>query len=224
MEKAKNAEEYIEQQRMAISSNPECGTSHYNLGVGLLGLRKFEEAEKEFFAALECSPSLAEAYVQLGGICLNRGDLDGCLAFNQQAVKARPGFSEGYGNIGFVHMQKGNIDDAIVALERATFFNFRFIQAFTTLANAYLIKGDIEKCIETNKKALELEPDFAVAHNNLTIAYLEKGDDVSAVWHCDRAVALAYEVAPEILDEIQEIKARLKPAQVGSDSDGAATP
>jgi tetratricopeptide (TPR) repeat protein len=209
MEKPKNVEEYINQQRSAVASNPECGNSHYNLAVGLLGLRKFDEAEKELLQAIECSPGLAEAYVQLGGICLQRGDLDGCLAYNQKAVKVRPGFSEGHGNIGFVHMQQGNLDEAIAALERATFFNFRFIQAFATLANAYLMKGDIEKCIETNKKVLDLEPDFAVVHNNLAIAYLETGDDASAVWHAERAVELGYEVAPEIVSEIQDCKNRL---------------
>ena len=44
MEKAKNAEEYIAIQQSAIARNPECGTSHYNLAVALLGQRKFEEA------------------------------------------------------------------------------------------------------------------------------------------------------------------------------------
>ena len=68
MAQAKNAEEYIATQRLAIASNPECGTSHYNLAVGLLGLGKFDEAEKELLEAISCSPNLAEAYVQLGGI------------------------------------------------------------------------------------------------------------------------------------------------------------
>ena len=95
MEKAKNVQEYIALQRKAIASNPECGTSHYNLGVALMGLKKYEEAEKHFHEAIDCSPGLAEAYVQLGGIRLQQGDLEGCLAYNQRAVKARPGFSEG---------------------------------------------------------------------------------------------------------------------------------
>ena len=127
MEKAKNVEEYIARHRQAIASNPECGTSHYNLAVALMGLKKYDEAQKHLFEAIDCSPGLAEAYVQLGAIRLQQGDLDGCLAYNQKAVKARPGFSEGHGNIGFVHLQKGDIDEAIKSLERATTFNFRFI-------------------------------------------------------------------------------------------------
>lgn len=204
MAEIKTLEKYILQQRAALASNPDCGTTHYNLGVALLSQKKIKEAEKAFFDAIDCSPGLAEAYVQLGGICLQRGDLDGCLDFNSRAVKARPGFSEGHGNIGFVHLQKGNIDEAIAALERATAFNFRFIQALTTLANAYLMKGRVEDSITSNLKALEIEPDFPVAHNNLAIAYLEKGDYELAGKHCDQAVSLGYGVAEEIRREIEE--------------------
>ena len=110
MTKAKNVQEYIAHQRAAIATNPECGTSHYNLAIGLLGLKKYEEAEKELLTAVECSPNLAEAYVQLGGICLQRGDIEGCLKYNKMSVQARAGFSEGYGNIGFAQLQLGNFN------------------------------------------------------------------------------------------------------------------
>jgi tetratricopeptide (TPR) repeat protein len=138
MTKAKNVEDYIARQRAGIAQNPECGNSHYNLAVGLMGQKKYDEAEKELFEALECSPSLAEAYVLLGGICLQRRNLDGCLKYNKMAVKARPGFSEGYGNIGFVELQRGNLDEAIKNLERATAFNFRYVQAFANCFNQTL--------------------------------------------------------------------------------------
>lgn len=204
VEKPKNVDEFVAQQRAAVATNPECGTSHYNLAVGLLGKKQYAEAEQALFKAIECSPSLAEAYVLLGGIRLKDGDLDGCLQFNQQAVKARPGFSEGYGNIGFVQLQKGNVDKAIQALERATAFNFRFLQAFTTLASAYLMKGLVDQSIEAGLKAIKLEPNFPVAHNNLAIAYLQKGSFDLAKQHCDKAVALGYQVAPEIIRDISE--------------------
>jgi len=203
MTKAKNVHEYIARHRAAIAANPECGNSRYNLAVALLGLQKYDEAEKELLAAVHCSPSLAEAYVQLGGICLQRGDLEGCMAYNQSAIKARAGFSEGYGNIGFVHLQQGEIDEAIRFLKKAISFNANFLQAYATLANAYLMKGLLDESIAANLKVLELEPGFAVAHNNLAIAYLEKGDYGLALEHFDKAVELGYEVAPEMLAEIK---------------------
>lgn len=202
MEKAKNVEEYIAQQRQAIAANPECGTSHYNLAIGLLGQRKFDEAERALLEAIEHSPTLAEAYVQLGGICLSKGDLDGCLDFNVRATKTRAGFSEGYANIGFVLLQKGEVDDAIKNLQKAIAFNSNFLQAYTTLANAYLMKGLVDESIAANEKALRLEPEFSVAHYNLAIGFLEKGETAKAVEHFDRAVELGFEAAPEIAQEI----------------------
>ena len=69
------------------------------------------------------------------------------------------------------------------------------------------MKGDVDKSIEYGLKALKLAPDFAVAHNNLAIAYLEKGEKEKAIDHYDRAVALGYEVAPEIVAEIDRQRA-----------------
>ena len=202
MNKFKNAEEYIAAQREAIAANPDCGTSRYNLAVALMGQQQFEEAEKQLLAAIENSPGLAEAYVQMGALCLRRSDLDGCLDWNKRAVKARPGFSEGHGNIGFVYLQQGKLDEAIKSLERATHFNFRYVQAFATLATAYLMRGDVEQSIAACGKALKIQPDFPIAHNNLAIAYMEKGDFSQAIEHADRAQALGYEVAPRILEEL----------------------
>jgi tetratricopeptide (TPR) repeat protein len=60
----------------------------------------------------------------------------------------------------------------------------------------------VEKSIDACKKALKIEPDFPIAHNNLAIALMEKGDFKQAIEHADRAVALGYEVAPQILEEL----------------------
>jgi len=203
MQQAKNAKEYIAQHRAALASNPECGTSHYNLAVALLGIKEYGEAENELHAAIDCSPNLAEAFVQLGGLCLQRGDLDGCLEYNTHATKVRAGFSEGYGNIGFVQLQMGDVDEAIRSLQKAIVYNSKHLQAYATLANAYLRKGLIKESIITNLKILKLEPNFAVAHNNLAIAYLENKEYNMAVKHCDKAIELGYKVAPEILKEIE---------------------
>lgn len=202
MVKAKNADEYIAQLRSALEGNSECGTTHYNLAVALMGQRKYEEAEKELHDAVGYSPTLAEAYVQLGAICLQREDMDGCLYYNKQATKARAGFSIGYGNIGFIELQRGNIDEAIKNLQKAIVFNSLFLQAYTTLANAYLMKDLVYESIETSKKALEIEPNFPIAHNNLAIAYLENKEYKLAAEHIDKAISLGYEVAQELLDEI----------------------
>ena len=204
MVQARNVDEFIAKARAGVAVNPDCGNSHYNLAVGLLGKKMYEEAERELHAAVDCSPNLAEAYVLLGGICLQRGDLEGCLHYNKNAINSRAGFSEGHGNIGFVYLQMGKIEDAIYHLEKAVRWNPKFVQAFSNLANAYLMNGQLDESLEANFKTLELEPDFAVAHNNLAIVYLEKKMYDKAAEHCEKAKAMGYQVPAEIEAEIKK--------------------
>lgn len=208
----KNADEHIANLRQTLLSNPECGTTHYNLAVALLGKQEFAEAENVLHDAIDCSPTLAEAYVQLGGICLQRGDLEGCFRYNQRATKARAGFAEGYANMAFVLLQlvdgknakedEEKVDKAIKNLKKAIIHNKNFIQAYTTLGTAYFMKGLVEEGIKANQQALSVEPKFPIAHNNLAVAYLELKDYKRAIEHCDIAVDLGFEVNPAMLDEL----------------------
>ncbi|MCG8686994.1 MAG: tetratricopeptide repeat protein [Desulfobacterales bacterium] len=208
----KNADEHIAKLRYALAQNEECGTTHYNLAVALMGKQEFAEAEKELHEAIDCSPTLSEAYVLLGGLCLQRNDLEGCYRYNQSATKVRAGFAEGYGNMAYVLLQlvdgkdpkedEEKVDKAIKHLKKAIIHNKHFIQAYTTLGTAYFMKGLIEEGIKANQEALEVEPKFPVAHNNLAVAYLELEDYEKAIKHCDEAVSLGFEVKKELLDEL----------------------
>ncbi|MEA2059923.1 MAG: tetratricopeptide repeat protein [Thermodesulfobacteriota bacterium] len=207
-----NADERIAYLRSQLAANSECGTTHYNLAVALMGKEEYDEAEKELHDAVECSPTMAESYVLLGGLCLQRNDFEGCLRFNRYAVKARAGFAEGYSNIGFLLLQqcKGEdpkadeelVDQAIKNLKKAIIHNSRFVQAFTTLGNAYLMKGLIHESIQANLEAVKIQPDFPIAYNNLAVACLEKKDFEKAAEYCDKAESLGFNVSEGLKNEL----------------------
>ncbi|NOX32758.1 MAG: tetratricopeptide repeat protein [Deltaproteobacteria bacterium] len=208
----KDADEQIAILKGQLANNSECGTTHYNLAVALLGKQEYVEAEKELHEAIDCSPTLAEAYVLLGGICLRQKDLEGCYRFNQRATKARAGFAEGYGNMAFVLLQlvdgkdpkedEEKVDRAIKNLKKAIIHNKNFVQAYTTLGTAYFMKGLVPEGIKANLEAINIQPGFPVAHNNLSVAYLEVGEFDKAIHHCDKAEDLGFEVAQELKDEL----------------------
>jgi len=208
----KDVEARIADLRSKLASNTECGTTHYNLAVALMGIKEYDEAENVLHDAVECSPNLAEAYVLLGGLCLQRNDLEGCLRYNRHATKSRAGFAEGFGNIAFVLLQQCDgkdpvedtkkIDEAIKMLQKAIVHNSQFVQAYTTLGTAYFMKGLIKEAVEANKKAIKIEPDFPIAHNNLSVGYLELKDYKKAIEHCDKANELGYDVPKELLAEL----------------------
>ena len=124
-----NLDEYIADLRAEIAQNDNCANHHYNLGMALLSKRDFVGAEACFLNAIRNSPHLAEAYVQLGGICLQRGDLEGCMRYNEEAANCRAKFPVPWANIGFVHLQKGEPKKAVEALKKALKWDPDFIQA-----------------------------------------------------------------------------------------------
>ena len=129
-------DEYIADLKAEIAGNEQCANHHYNLGLALLSKRDFVAAEESFLEAVRNSPHLAEAYVQLGGICLERGDLDGCLRYNEEAANCRAKFPVPWGNIAFVHLQRGEPDKAITALNKALKWDPNFVQAQNALVQA----------------------------------------------------------------------------------------
>jgi tetratricopeptide (TPR) repeat protein len=208
----KDIDEHIAQLKNSLTQNDECGTTHYNLAVAYMGKQEYVEAEKELHDAIECSPTLAEAYVLLGGICLQRKDLEGCYRYNLRATKARAGFAEGYSNIGFVLLQlidgkdakedEQKMDKAIKNLKKAIIHNKNFVQAYTTLGSAYFMKGLVKEGIKANLEAVKIQPQFPVAHNNLAVAYLEIKEFDKAIEHCDKAEKLGFEVAQALKNEL----------------------
>ncbi len=200
-------DEYIADLKSEIATHENCANHHYNLGLALLTKRDFMAAEESFLAAVRNSPRLAEAFVQLGGICLERGDLDGCLRYNEEAAQCRAKFPVPWANIGFVHLQRGEPEKAIVALKKAIKWDNNFLQAHNALATAYFMEGDYKASEEACHEVLRREPAFAPAWNNLSLALFEQGEFARAVEAADKALEGGFDVRKEFLAELEPYRA-----------------
>ncbi|WP_165177774.1 tetratricopeptide repeat protein [Desulfovibrio sp. ZJ369] len=196
-------DEYIADLKSEIATNDKCANHYYNLGLAMLSKRDFVAAEEALLNAVRNSPHLAEAYVQLGGICLERGDLDGCLRYNEEAANCRAKFPIPWSNIAFVHLQRGQPDKAIAALHKALKWDPNFVQAKNALATAYFMKGEFKACEETCKEIIKQEPGFAPAWNNLALAYFEGQEYAKAAEAADKAQELGFEVPQGFLEELK---------------------
>ncbi len=196
-------DEYIADLKAEIATNEQCANHYYNLGMALLTKRDFIAAEEAFLNAVRNSPHLAEAYVQLGGICLERGDLDGCLRYNEEATNCRAKFPVPWSNIAFVHLQRGEPDKAITALTKALKWDPNFVQAQNALATAYFMKGDSEACEAQCLSIIKKEPAFAPAWNNLALAYFDRGEFAKAKEAADKAQELGFEVSEGFREELK---------------------
>ena len=160
-------------------------------------------AEEALLNAVRNSPHLAEAYVQLGGICLERGDLEGCLRYNEEAAQCRAKFPVPWSNIAFVHLQRGEPDKAITALKKALKWDPDFVQAKNALTTAYYMQGDFEACEKLCKEILDKEPGFAPAWNNMALAQFDLGKYAEARQSADKAAELGFEVPEGFLEELR---------------------
>ena len=179
--------EYIHDLQAEIEKDPKCAIHHYNLGVAMLSLGDYAEAEECFLNAVRNSGHMAEAFVQLGGLCLRRGDLDGCMQYNKEAAQCRAKFPVAWGNIGFVHLQKGEVDEAIAALHKALTWDPKYLQARATFASALYMKGEYEKSAEMSRMVIQQEPAFGPAWNNLSLACFELGEVDKAKEYAEKA-------------------------------------
>ena len=202
-ERYDDLDEYIADLKKEIEANAQCATHYYNLGLALLSKRDFVAAEEALLNAVRNSPHLAEAYVQLGGICLERGDLEGCLHYNEEAANCRAKFPIPWSNIAFVHLQRGEPDKAIAALRKALKWDPKFIQAKNALATAYYMKGDFKASVEVCRELLAQEPGFAPAWNNLALALFDLKEYDQAVEAADKARELGCEVSEGFLEELK---------------------
>lgn len=196
-------DEYIADLKAEIAQNEQCSNHYYNLGLALLTKRDFVAAEEAFLNAVRNSPHLAEAYVQLGGICLERGDLEGCLRYNEEAANCRAKFPVPWSNIAFVHLQRGEPDKAITALNKALKWDPKFVQAKNALATAYYMKGDFAVSEKICTELLQAEPGFAPAWNNLALARFDLGNYTGAAEAVQKAQELGFDVPQGFLEELK---------------------
>jgi len=206
---AQNIDEYIAELKHKLSVNSECASHHYNLGLAYLSKRMWPEAEACFRATVDNSPRFAEAYVQLGGICMQRGDLEGCLNYNRHAKDCRPQYAVPWANMGFCHIQLGNYDEAVKCLKKAINRDPDFVQAHATLGSAHIMAKNYDDGIAASRKALDMALEFRPAWNNLAVAAMDQDDPASAVEYADKAEQSGFGLAPDFKREIEEARKNL---------------
>ena len=199
-------DEYIADLQAEIASSENCANHYYQLGMAMLAKGDYAEAEDAFLSCVRLSPRLVEGFVQLGGICLNKGDYEGCLSYNEEASNIRAKYPIPQANIGFCHLQMGDVKKAKTALNKALKWDPTFLQARTTLASAYFMEENYDACVEESKKVIEQESAFGPAWNNLALAYFEKGEYQQAQDAVKSAQDCGYEVPAPF---VEELKAKL---------------
>jgi Flp pilus assembly protein TadD len=157
----------VERHRREVAASPDSAVAHLNLGTSLLKIGLMAEAETALRRALELSPGLPEAQVNLGGILLARWDFRGCVELNRSAAAARPEFLQAHYNEGLGHLYLGAAQEMVGCFRRVLELDPAHAGGHYHLAVGLLALGDAAGAQHHCDVAVDLghapQPDFLKA-------------------------------------------------------------
>jgi class 3 adenylate cyclase/TolB-like protein/cytochrome c-type biogenesis protein CcmH/NrfG len=148
-----------------LSAFPDDAMAHFVTGDILRARgRDFETAIREYEAAISINPSLAPAYVALGGAKIRAGRSEEAFAPLQTAIRLSPrdptlNISYFYICHAYTHLAKDN--EAIEWCRRSVAVSPFWI-AYVDLASAYAWTGKADEAHASVAELLELRPNYTV--------------------------------------------------------------
>lgn len=184
---------YIKYLKEQLAFEPQSATLHYNLGLAYTHKGLSAEAISEFKQAIECDPTLAQAYVNIGGLYAD-SEPQKSIEANMKALEINPDLGAAHSNLAFGYLREGEPDKAVIHGEKALELMPGSAKAYQLLAAAYIESGALEASAKLSRKMIEEGVSPASAHLNLSIALKAMGRQEEADEHERAARALEEKV------------------------------
>ncbi|MBV9479821.1 MAG: tetratricopeptide repeat protein [Acidobacteria bacterium] len=146
----------------ALTAGTRIFWAHYVKGTVLRNKGRWDDAVREFEAALASNPNSTGALQGLGWCKLYTGSLDEVIPLAEKAIRIGPrdpsiGFR--YLMIGYAHELQSRPDEAIVWFEKARGTIAAVPGLWTHLASAHALRGDLADAAADLAEARRLAPD-----------------------------------------------------------------
>ena len=156
------------------------------VGLGALTwqqCRMYQNVETLWTTTVERNPGSFLARLNLGGLLLERGEVDVAVSHLQKAAEIDPGAMEPVCAMGNAAARRGQVDEALKYFQRALEISPTFWEANYGYGTALLRMRRPQEAIPYLERALAGQPGTAETANNLGIALLElkRPDEAIAV-------------------------------------------
>jgi Flp pilus assembly protein TadD len=142
-----------------VASDPGSAGAHHNLGIALFYRGRFEEAAREFRAALDLDPGNADAQATLGR-CLERlGRLPEALTAIERAVRLDPQSADLRGGLAVLLVGQGRLDAALAAYREALELDPGSPEWHAGLGIVLYRQGRLAEAEAALSQAVRLDPD-----------------------------------------------------------------
>jgi serine/threonine protein kinase/tetratricopeptide (TPR) repeat protein len=168
-----NIEHALTASRKALELDSELAQAHASYGLALSLDKRYDEAEKEFLAAIDLAPKLYEAYYFYARSCRPQGKLEKAAEMFEKASEVRPEDYQSPILAADTYRGLGRHDDVVrcfrkglAAAEKHVEHHPGEARAWYLGAHAHYELGDRETAMKWNERAMELGPrDTATLYN-----------------------------------------------------------
>lgn len=106
----------------AVELYPEFVSAHYNLGIALGRVERFEQAKESLTAAIRLKPDFAAAYTARGDIDAGADDCEAAIQDYSMAIELYPDYANAYFKRALAWTELGNLEEARRDLEDYLFY------------------------------------------------------------------------------------------------------
>ena len=189
----RSSEAFFEAQ---LQENPEWWVGRLLRAVWHTDEGRLDAAERDATTVREALPGFGRAAHVLGLVDEKRGDLDGAVRSQQEALALDPSITPAWAHLCALYAMRGEHDRAVPSCTTALARDRHQPAVRHTLALVYVAlgnsadeRGRLDEALQRYADALALEPELPEAHYNLAIALHRTGRLEQALTHYERALA-----------------------------------
>jgi len=167
---------------------------HDNLGVSLLRLRRYQEAQKAIETALRLAPERALFHANLGTCWLRMQELEAAIRSFDRALELEPGEPSWAIQRAKAELGSGALDAAIAQLEQVLGalpepdLEGLGVDGWLALGSAYAERGEMDQAVDAYARVLRMAPGSVEAWYQLSRALYRRGDAEEAAAAAARLV------------------------------------
>jgi serine/threonine protein kinase/Flp pilus assembly protein TadD len=155
-----------------LSTYPDYGIAHNNLGFLYYGQERFEEAAREYREAIRCDPSLYLSYFSLEWLYLYKtGEVDSALAMCKRHVQRAPEHVFVYDNLGYSYIGKDSLTEALAAFRKLVELNPKYTTGLYRLSDTYRLLGRYKEAVSPLQQISRLDTTDAYVHYQIGILF-----------------------------------------------------
>ncbi|NIT60483.1 MAG: tetratricopeptide repeat protein [Aliifodinibius sp.] len=171
----------------ALKLNDLLAPVHITLGIIYRGTGKYQEAVKEFRAALEIDPVNSDAFRELAGAYADQGKFEEVEKTYSRAIELKPNYWANYYELGLFYYQGGEFELANEQFLRVVKLSPLNFKAYRNLCGIYLAMERYAEAREMCKQSIAIQPNYG-AYSNLGTLYFINQDFQNAARMLEEAL------------------------------------